>query len=337
MITDEDARRLLRARGVSPEWDDEINEDDGTGEDEGAGMTERAHERERERVPPPPLGRVPFNRLLLEAAAAAGLNVAERIPWEWQAPGIEAKMLAFQERARAFVPRQTLRGLPEGGWSGWTDGGSHYTGARILSWDEYAGVLEQNYYGPWRGAWVYGASAASEDRLLRALRRSVGRVFDPRTGEPCYPRVAGAITGGDKLARILRARDAGTVVWELRMGTGYGVEIPRRLTESRWMGFVRATWPSDALPWAVGGTGAAAAVLGAVGSYYPAWLLLVLLPLALAAFLGLYLNPYLGYRAYWLDEELTFGDLAREIAERNRREWERLQEEYGAPDRRTVG
>jgi hypothetical protein len=336
VITDEDALRFLRARGVSPEWDDEINEDDGTGEDEGAGMTERAHERER--VPPPPLGRVAFNRLLLEAAEAAGLNVGAgaKMPHEhgWDGSArdaeVEAKVLAFQERVHRVVRRPTFRGLPTARCRP-TQGADFRILMRALSWDEYAAQLEEDYYAPWRVAWTYGRSGRGEERTLRHVKGHVLRVFEGLGYADRVP-VAAAIHAGTVVSRCLTVGEAFFYVEDAFPTADRGPSgRPRvRLVERRAWGVLPEDWAWP-VACAAGLAATAAAVWGALpGHYYSGWWLLALVPALPALTLALESGLSSAQVLRWVAPERTFGDLAREIAERNRREWERLQEEYGA-------
>ncbi|GEM_PF-6608283 len=318
MITDEDARWFLQQQGMRLEW----NLDPPRPWEGGAGDADEGCE-----IPPPPLDYVTFTRLLLEAAEEAGLSSSGKIGWDVQDSDSERreKLFAFQERVRRFVPRPTnrsdlvgprrrhQRGVLRRMWW-WPD-----------EWPQYLCQLDRDYIDPWRKAWLYGRSEGSEERALHYLTIWAVKLMRIRLADGEQPDVT-SVHAGAVVSRLLGISYMSWLQEEIRSETGVSLAL---VTWSRW---VRGDGPSYIL----GGVGIAclcAAVWGAVRHYYSGWWLLAIVPALLAVMLlclSWLLSPgSTNWLAWRVDRKSTFGDLTREIVERNRREWELLQQEYG--------
>lgn len=116
-----------------------------------------------ESVPAPPLDRIEFTRLILQAAVNAGLPVPM---WNVQLIFDESAIAMFQSEIHQYAPRKTYEGIPIVPWSGMRENGLHVIMDIPLRWSKYIEVLEDDYFGPWK----YGYGEGSFGRVLRSLK-----------------------------------------------------------------------------------------------------------------------------------------------------------------------
>lgn len=149
VISYEEARRFREAASAPLSWD--------------------------ESIPAPPLNRIEFTRLILQAAVNAGLPAPE---WNVQlndAPSFEARLRDFQRDVQKHTARQIHKGLPNHVMSVYSNG-LHLKLQVLPKWSEYIEILEEDYFGFWKNLWFYGGSPGSYSHILKWLGDKLWKV-----------------------------------------------------------------------------------------------------------------------------------------------------------------
>lgn len=291
-------------------------------------------------IPPPPLDRIEFTRLVLNAAEESGLGhpVPEQSVCPDESDASRRAITAFRVRldrdrldhdhvlARRRSRRQKLDDVPIKVWRFSGMNGPGGSGYRLVRWDEYLPRLEDSYFYPWKIAWTFGPGAGSEEHIWEALSEKVNRYtsnLEYRESPPSDRDYTNSTPRrSDVIAHYLIRDDlyslAEFVDGRFRMDSG--------LTDQRFLG-IRMPCPIF-LPPLFGFLAFARAMVGVVKGQLSGWqffwiIVGVLFGMYCLAILVCYL-----YRPHWLHKSLTFGELATQIVATKRQDWEKLQYEY---------
>ena len=287
-------------------------------------------------VPPPPLSRVAFTTLVLNAAVDAGLEMPERdieVGTE-RDPRKRGDLTAFQKAVHRYTARQSFNGIPTVRVS-IHSGGLIGSGGRRLPWGEYLERLEDDYFEPWREAFRFGAALDARHNVFEVLVHLPDLGPTPPPGwvsslpQPpphWQPLPSNAVDDPDAYGRLPVSRVCPLVyalgfVYDVERATGVRIELTvDRTFGLNWWGLLVGLFViACATPFTLSGV----AVTGRISWW---WLLTV--PLIWVALLAI--SFALPQQQCWINSKLTVGELADRIVAENRKRWERLQTQYAS-------